>query len=155
MTFMKRLGPSWAWCWGGAVLLSFVAGCLVTARLARPSQASADANRVFELMIYHTVPGKAPALESVFRASHQLQAKHGLNVIGYWMPNEDPAWKDTFVYLIAHPSRAEATEHWRSLHEDPAFRPYRKTAEPLVDRAGDEYRVDEIYMRPSDFSAMK
>jgi hypothetical protein len=132
-----------------------MAGCLVTARLLRASQVNADTNRVFELMIYHTVPGKATALESVFRESHQLQAKHGLNVIGYWMPNEDPAWKDTFIYLIAHPSRAEAKEHWDSLHADPAFQPYRKIAVPLVERVGDDYKVDEIYMRPSDFSAMK
>jgi hypothetical protein len=94
---------------------------------------SADTNRVFELMIYHTVPGKVPALESLFRDSYKLQAKHGLNVIGYWVPNEDPTWKNTFVYLIAHPSRPEADENWHALHSDPAFLPYRHAAEPLIE----------------------
>lgn len=155
MTFLKSQGLSSSFYWGGAVLLSFVAGCLVTARLSRPSAVSANANRIFELMIYHTLPGKATELESLFRASHELQRKHGLDVIGYWMPNEDPAWKDTFVYLIAHPSRAEAQHHWNSLHGDPAFQPYREKAEPLIQHTGDDYKVDEIYMRPSDFSRMK
>jgi NIPSNAP len=155
MTFLKwqRLSP--ARYWASAVLLSFAAGCFVTARPWRPAPVSADANRVFELMIYHTLPGKAPELESVFRASHELQRKYGLDVIGYWMPNEDPAWKDTYVYLIAHPSRVEAEDHWNSLHQDPAFQPYREQAKPLIQHTGDDYKVDEIYMRPSDFSNMK
>lgn len=56
--------------------LSFVAGCLVTVRLSRAEPVRADANRAFELMIYNTLPGKAPELESLFRASHELQRKH-------------------------------------------------------------------------------
>jgi len=37
-------------------------------------------------MIYHTAPGKAPALESIFRDVAKLQTKHNLNVAGYWVP---------------------------------------------------------------------
>jgi NIPSNAP len=149
----RKLNP-WIFC--AAILVSFAAGSLTTARLVHLGETkAANANRVFELMIYHIVPGKASALESLFRDSYKLQAKHGLNVIGYWVPNEDPAWKDTFVYLIAHPSRAEADAHWHSLHVDPAFLPYRKAAEPLIERVNDDFKVDEVYMRPTDFSAMK
>jgi hypothetical protein len=69
----------------------------------------ADSNRVFELMVYHTEPGKVPSLESIFKDVSKLQAKHGLNTIGYWVPNDaSPAWKDTFVYLIAHSSQDDA-----------------------------------------------
>ena len=136
-------------------LLSFAAGSLFTARILRPTPVDASSNRVFELMIYHTLPGKASALESVFRDSYKLQAKYGLDVIGYWVPNDDPAWNDTFVYLIAHPSRAEADAHWKAFHADPAFPPLRAAAAPLIQQVNGDYKVDEIFMRPSDYSAMK
>ena len=134
---------------------SFVAGSVFTARLVKPREVRANGNRVFELMIYHTVPGKVPALESVFREGSRLQAQHNLNVVGYWVPNEDPAWNNTFIYLVVHPSRKEADADWHALHTDPAFLPYRKAAEPLIEKVNDDYNVDEVYMRPTDFSAMK
>ena len=136
-------------------LLSFAVGSLLTARLTRLHQVSADSERVFELMVYHTVPGKVPALESIFRDVSKLQAKHGMNVVGYWVPNDDPAWANTFIYMVAHPSREEAKKNWAALHADPAFPEYRTQAVPLIEKADDKFRVDEIYMRPSDFSAMK
>jgi hypothetical protein len=137
----------------GTALVSFAAA-LITARLIHANQAGADSNRVFELMVYHTVPGKVPALESIFRDVSKLQAKHDLNVVGYWIPN-DPAWANTFIYLVAHPSREEAKKNWNALHSDPAFPKYRKEAAELLEKVGKEYRVDEVYMRPTDFSAMR
>ena len=139
----------------GTALISFVAGSLFTARLASPREVRADNNRVFELMIYHTVPGQEPALEAIFRDVAKLQTKYNLNVVGYWVPNEDPAWKNTFIYLVVHPSREKAEANWRALHADPEFLPYRKSAAPLIEKANGDYQVDEIYMRPTEFSAMK
>jgi len=136
-------------------LLSFAAGSLVTARLTHLRQVRADSSRVFELMVYHTVPGKVPELESIFRVVSKLQAKHDLNVIGYWVPNDDPAWADTFIYLVAHPSQEEAKKNWAALHADPAFPPYRTQAVPLIEKEGEEFRVDEVYMRPTEYSALK
>ena len=136
-------------------LISFILGSLSSAGLTHLREVRADSNRVFELMIYHTVPGKVPALESIFRDASKLQAKHNLNVLGYWVPNDDPAWKNTFVYLIAHPSREQAEANWHAFHSDPAFPPSRKLAEPLIEKVNGEFNVDEIYMRPTDFSAMK
>jgi hypothetical protein len=139
----------------GVALLCFAAGSLLTARMMRLSQVKADGNRVFELMIYHALPGKGPELESIFRDVSKLQAKHDLNIVGYWVPNDDLAWKDTFIYLVAHPSLDEAKKNWHALHADPAFPAYRKAAEPLIEKVNDGYKVDEVYMRPSDYSAMK
>jgi hypothetical protein len=143
------------WMVGVTALLSFAAGSLVTARLTHLNQVRADSNRVFQLMVYHTVPGKVPALESIFRDVSKLQAKHDLNVVGYWVPNDDPAWADTFIYIVAHPSREEAKKNWDALHADPAFPEYRKQAAPLIERADEGYKVNEVYMRPTDYSAMK
>jgi hypothetical protein len=139
----------------GIALVSFAAGSLLTARLMCLNQVRADSNRVFELMVYHAVPGKVPALESIFRDVSKLQAKHDLNVVGYWVPNDDPAWANTFIYLVAHPSQEEAKKNWAALHADPAFPEYRKQAVPLIEKVEEGYKVDEVYMRPTDFSAMK
>ena len=136
-------------------LFSFAAGALITAHLMHAQQVRADNNRVFELMIYHAFPGKVPELESIFRDVSKMQEKYGLNVLGYWVPTEDSAWKDTFIYVVAHPSLEEAKKNWRALHADPAFPPYRKAAEPLIQKIDEQFQVDEIYMRPSDFSALK
>lgn len=107
-------------------------------------------------MVYHTESGKVPALESIFSDVSKLQARHGLNVIGYWVPSdESSAWKDTFVYLIADPSQEEAKKNWDSLHADPAFLPNRKAAVPLIEKVNGAFHVDEVFMYPTDFSALK
>lgn len=140
----------------GIALLSFIAGSVCTERLTHMRQVRADNDRVFQLMIYHTQPGKADALESIFKDVSVLMAKHNLNVIGFWRPIDDPAWKDnTFVYVVAHPSKEQAEANWRALHTDPVFLPYRKAAAPMIMQTNGRYAVDEIYMRPSDFSPMK
>ena len=101
----------WTEC--GIALLSFAAGALITVYLTRVSEVRAEGNRVFELFVYHTVPGKVPAVESIFRDVAKLQDKHDINVLGYWVPNEDPAWTNTFIYLVAYPSREDAKKNQR------------------------------------------
>ena len=150
-----RKFKGWIVC--GTALVSFAAGSLLTARLMRVNQARADSNRVFELNVYHAVPGKVPALEGRFRDASKLTAKHNLNVVAYWVPNDDsawandPAWANTFVYLVAHPSWEEANKNWDAFHADPAFQEYVKSenANQLIEK------VDEVHMRPTDFSAMR
>jgi NIPSNAP len=143
----------WTEC--GIALLSFAAGALITVYLTRVSEVRAEGNRVFELFVYHTVPGKVPAVESIFRDVAKLQDKHDINVLGYWVPNEDPAWTNTFIYLVAYPSREDAKKNQAALHADPVFPALRDLTTPLIDKADKRYLVDEVYMRPTDYSAMK
>jgi hypothetical protein len=117
------------------------------------NEVRADSNRVFELRIYHALPGKLPAMESRFRdTTSKLLVKHDLNVIGYWIPDsKSPAWDNAFVFLLAHSSREEAEKNWREMAADPAFQEIIKSEqkERLLDKA------DTTYMQPTDFSAMK
>jgi hypothetical protein len=141
-------------CWTtcGIALLSFAAGSLVTARLAHLNQVRADGNRVFELRIYHAMPGKLPALESRFRdTTSKLLAKHDLKVVGYWIPEGVPAWDNTFVDILAYPSREEATMNWKAFVADPEFQDVIKSeqANKLVEKE------EGTYMHPTDFSPMK
>jgi NIPSNAP len=152
---VRILGKFKGWMICGTALISFAAGSLLTGRLVHLSQVRADSNRVFELRVYHTVPGKVPALESIFRDVSKLIAKHDINVVGYWVPSDDPAWTNTFIYLVAHPSQEEAKKNWAAVHADPAFPEYRKQAALLIEKVNEEYNVDEVYMRPTDYSAMK
>jgi NIPSNAP len=93
------------WTVGVIALVSFAAGSLITARLMHVNQVRADSNRVFELRVYHVVPGKLPALESLFRdTTSKLMAKHDLQVVGDWVPEGAPAWDNTFIDIVVHPS---------------------------------------------------
>jgi hypothetical protein len=150
MTFNRWKFEGWTVC--GIALVSFAAGSLITARLAQTNRVRADSNRVFELRIYHTVPGKVPALESRFRdTASKLLAKHDLDVVGYWVPEGAPAWDNTFIYIVAHPSREEAKKNWDAMRADPGFQEMAKSeqTDKLVEK------VDLTYMHPTDFSPMK
>jgi hypothetical protein len=149
--FAKRQG--WKFC--ATSVLSFACGALIAAHWIHIQAVKAESNRVFQLMVYHTAPGKVPELESIFQDVSKLQAKHNLNVVGYWVPDADSPWKNTFVYLVAHASKDDAKKNWDALHADPAFPPYRKAAAPLIEQVNGEYNVEEVFMPPTDYSAMK
>jgi len=132
-------------------LISLLAGSLLTAALLRVNEVRADGNRVFELRVYHAVPGKLPALESRFRdTTSKLLAKHDLKVVGYWTSEDAAATSGTFIFLLAHDSREQAKKNWDALWTDPAFQEVVKAeqTEKLVEK------VDVTYLRPSDFSPM-
>jgi hypothetical protein len=132
----------------GIAVIAFAAGSFFT----RVQTIRADSNRVFELRIYHTVPGKVPALTTRFRdIASKLLAKHELKAVGYWIPQDAPASDNTFIYILAHPSREGAKSNWAAMFADPAFQEMGKMeqTEKLVEK------VDSIYMSPTDFSPMK
>jgi hypothetical protein len=129
---------------------AFAAAGFVSSRLLRPDPAMADNDRVFELRIYHAVPGKLPAMESRFRdKTSKILARHNLNVVGYWA-TEDPQ-DNSFVFLLAHQSREEANKNWQAFRLDPEFQAVAKSeqAEKTLEKA------DILWLRPTDFSPMK
>ena len=42
------------------------------------------------------------------RDDSKTMAQHGIDVVGFGVPHENPAWNDTFIYVLAVPSREEA-----------------------------------------------
>jgi len=140
----------WSIC--AIALFSLLAGSLMTARWVHLTQVRADSNRVFEMHVYHTVPGKAPELESRFRdTTSKLLAKHDLKIVGYWVPEGTPDWDNTFIFIVAHSSREEAKKNWDAMRADPEFQEVIKSeqANKTVEK------IDVVYMRPTDFSPMK
>jgi hypothetical protein len=130
-------------------LVAFTAGSVAT-RLLLPGAVVAENSRVFELRIYHAMPGKLPVMESRFRdTTSKILARHNLNVVGYWTTED--AKDNSFVFLLAHESRQEANKNWEAFRQDPAFQEVVKSEgiEKTLEKA------DIMWLRPTDFSPMK
>jgi hypothetical protein len=140
----------------GITVIAFAAGSVVTASVVHANQARAESRRVFELRIYHAVPGKMPALEARFRdTTSELLAKHDLKVVGYWVAEDaaaaDNILNNTFVFMLAHASREEAEKNWRAVWSDQGFQEMVKSeqANKLVEK------VTGTYMHPTEFSPLR
>lgn len=105
---------------------------------------------VYELRIYHAHEGKLEALLARFRDhTMQLFEKHGLKNVAYWLPTDDPLKGHTLVYMLAHPSRDEATANWKAFQADPEWQRVKSESEangPLVDK------VDSTFLTLTEFS---
>jgi hypothetical protein len=114
------------------------------------SAAVAKDSRVFELRTYYAEPGKLDALHARFRDhTTGLFQKHGMTIVGYWMPREAP---DRIVYVLAYKSKEAADAAWKGFREDPDWVKARTASEAngrLVTK------VESIYMDATDYSPLK
>jgi hypothetical protein len=128
----------------------FFAGSIINARPARANAVPAESGHVFELRIYHDLPGKLPVMESRFRDNtSKLLAKHNLNVLGYW--KGEGRDENTFVFLLEHDNTDDAKKNWKALIDDPDFQQVEKAelSEKTLERA------EVIHMRATEFSRLK
>jgi hypothetical protein len=132
------------------VVLSFLAGAFAVATATR---AQGGADRVFELRVYHTLPGRLPALESNFR-DHNVAClkKHGIESVGYWTPQDSPSAENTLIFIVAHDSREAAEQHWEEFRSDPEWK---KLAQASLASGEIVEKIDSTFLRPTDFSPMK
>jgi len=110
-------------------------------------------NRVYELRTYHCNEGKLEALKARFR-DHTIEIfkRHGIESIGYWVPQDPELAKNTLVYLIVHPSRADADKNWAAFSNDPEW----KKVSADSDKNGKIVaKVDRMFLDPTDFSQLK
>ena len=112
------------------------------------------AARAFEMRTYTAADGKLAALDSRFR-DHTLAlfAKHGITNLGYFHPTDaDKGAANTLVYFLAYPNREAATASWAGFRGDATWTKARTESEKngkLTDK------VESIYLKPVDFSALK
>jgi NIPSNAP protein len=124
----------------------------VLSGLAFLATADASSQRVFELRTYTCYEGKLQTLEANFR-DHTvgILRRHGIESVGYWVPQDPERSKDTLIFILAHPSMDAAKRNWESFRSDPEFK--KMAAESQKD--GDIVkRVESIFMSPTDFSAL-
>lgn len=110
--------------------------------------------RVFELRTYYTNEGKLGDLHKRFREhTCRLFQKHGIEVIGFWTPQDEKDGKaDKLVYLIAFPSREAAKASWQAFKDDPEWQ--KVYAESHKDGVLVK-KVDSMYLDPTDYSLIK
>ncbi len=109
--------------------------------------------RVFEIRTYITSQ-KMERLEALFRKhSLALFKKHGLEVIGFWVPQDPPRSENTFVYMLAFPDRETAKSRWDAFHHDPEWLRVRAEFEAEYGKIVD--KVESEFLLPIDFSPLK
>ena len=109
--------------------------------------------RVYELRTYTAADGKLEALKARFR-DHTIRIfkKHGIESIGYWVPQDGERSKNTLIYIVAHPSREEATKNWADFAADPEWK---KVAAESEANGKLVLKVESVFMDPAEFSQLR
>lgn len=133
--------------------LLLLSALLAATTFAQQPAAPASSGPVFELRTYTCNEGKLDALKARFR-DHTIEIfnRHGMQSIGYWVPQDGERSKNTLIYILKHPSRALATQHWNEFRADPEWQKVSAASEAngkIVNH------VDSVYMEALDFSAIK
>jgi len=122
---------------------------LLPAGIAEAMQQTTS-SKVYELRIYHAVPGKLDSLLARFRDhTDKLFAKHGMRSLAYWTALDEPAKSTTLAYILEHPTREAAAANWKAFQDDPEWQAVKAKSEEngkLVEK------VDSTYLTLTDFS---
>ncbi|MGH7932904.1 MAG: NIPSNAP family protein [Candidatus Binataceae bacterium] len=107
---------------------------------------------IYELRVYHCMPGRLPALAKRFETvTEALFQKHGIKQVGYWTVAIGESNQD-FVYMLQWDSMAERDKRFAAFQADPEWIAARaKTEEggPLV------ASITNSILMPTKFSALK
>lgn len=139
---------------GGALALGIGFRALTAQESGVKRQSIAKDTRLFEMRTYQAAPGKLSALHARFRDhTSRLFAKHGLTVIGYWVPtNKAKGAENTLVYILAAPSLEARDKSFAAFRADPEWIAVKNTSEKdgkLVDK------VESVYFYATDYSPIK
>jgi hypothetical protein len=122
-------------------------------RAATSPAGDAAADRVFELRTYTSAEGRHDALLARFR-EHTLRLfeKHGMENVGYWIPQDESLADNTLVYLLAHESREAAAASWEAFIADPEWQEVFQASRadgPLISG------LESVFLDPTDFSPLR
>ena len=113
------------------------------------------ASQVFELRVYKTMPGKRETLANRFRDhTSAMFERAGMTNVGYFNAITGDDTDDTFVYLLAYPSREARDDMWRELGT------YEDFQELIVQVERDDNRklvetIDARLLVPTSYSGLK
>jgi len=126
--------------------------CLPADSPGQDKEKKADA-RVFEMRTYYVHPGKMKAMHDRF-ANHtvKLFEKHGMTVVGFWVPRDAKEAEEKLIYILAYPSKEAADKSWAAFRADPDW----KQAKDASEKAGPIVaKVESVYLNPTTYSAIK
>ena len=125
----------------------FLLSCLLLSGLAFAQ------NRVYELRTYTAYEGKLEAVKARFRDhTIALFKHHGIESIGYFVPQDPEKSKNTLIYIVAHPSLEAAEKNWVAFRADPEWLKVKADSEaagPIV------LKTESVFLTPTDFSMLK
>jgi hypothetical protein len=123
-----------------------------TTELATAADTSSG-SRFFEMRTYTTHDGRLDALNARFRNhTNRIFAKHGIEIIGFWVPADEPDSANTLVYMLAYPSREARDAAWKAFGADPDWKAAKAESEkdgPIVKK------VISQFLKPTDYSPIK
>ena len=146
------------------VVLSLVCGTAAAYALTTWTARAADdkaPDRFFEMRTYVAADGKFDQLHSRFRDhTNKLFQKHGMTLIGYWVPTESPTAKEplsadtknTLVYILAYPSKEAREKSWKGFMGDPEWQAVFKETQKNGSLTKE---VKSQFLTPTDYSPMK
>ena len=107
---------------------------------------------IVEVRIFTCNPGLLPALKKQFKTrTLAIWKKHGIRQIGFWTVLIGDGSNDLHCAL-AWKSMAERERKWAKFRADPAWRKVRAETEkdgPII------ANINSVFLRPTDFSALK
>lgn len=108
-------------------------------------------SRVYELRTYSTAPERLANLIDRFREHNlRLFQRHGITLVGAWVPFEKDEAGDRLIYLVSFPSREAARQSWAAFSADPEwkalFEKEKEALGPIVTR------VETVFLTPTDYS---
>src|SRR5689334_20889078 len=107
---------------------------------------------IYELRVYHCVPGRLPALLKRFETiTLGIWAKHGIKQAGFWTVAIGSSNQDLY-YLLQWESLAERDTQWTAVQGDPEW--IQKRAETERDGAI-VAAVENSILQPTSFSSVK
>lgn len=107
---------------------------------------------MYEMRVYHCLPGRLPALLNRFeKTTLDLWKKHGIRQAGFWTVLVGNNSND-LVYLIAWDSMADRETKWAAFMSDPEWLSKRAESEregPII------ASITNQFLAPTAFSSVK
>ena len=107
---------------------------------------------IYELRVYHCLPGRLPALLNRFEtATLGIWERHGIKQAGFWTTLVG-ASNMTLTYMLAWESLADRETKWTAFQADPEWQAKRADSEkdsPILANVVSEFLV------PTRFSSVK
>lgn len=129
-----------------------VASLIALATFALPAEGAA-ADRAYELRTYIAEEGKLAELEARFR-NHTIKLfeKHGMAVVGFWVPSSGEAAANTLIYLLSFPSEQARADAWKAFGADEEWQKVRAESEKNGKLLK---KVESVMLKPTDYSPLR
>ena len=111
---------------------------------------------IYEMRIYHCVPGRLPALNARFaNITLKLWKKHGIRQVGFFTDYIGNNCNNKLTYILEWKSLAEREEKWAKFQGDPEWNKARAESEKPENGGPIVANVLSEILTPTAFSSLK